>query len=122
MFARSGALRLRPGPNPAGTPLRVPSLSVTSGIPAFCLDKCTSFVYTIAMIKNITLTADEALIEQARRQATIRNTTLNELFRTWLARYVAQPAAADQYEALMTRLGHVKAGRKFTREEMNERR
>ena len=74
------------------------------------------------MIKNITLSADEALIEQARRRAMAENTTLNELFRVWLARYVAQPAAADQYEALMARLSHVKAGGKFSREEMNERR
>jgi len=82
----------------------------------------TRFVYTRAMNKNITLSADEALIEQARRRAMTGNTTLNELFRVWLARYVARPAAADQYEALMARLGHVKAGGKFTREEMNERR
>jgi hypothetical protein len=74
------------------------------------------------MIRNITLTADEALIEQARRQAASGNTTLNELFRAWLAHYVAQPAAADQYEAFMRRLAHVRAGSKFTREEMNERR
>ncbi len=85
-------------------------------------DICTSLVYTIFMIRNITLTADEALIEQARRQAASGNTTLNELFRAWLAHYVAQPAAADQYEAFMRRLAHVKAGSKFTREEMNERR
>ena len=74
------------------------------------------------MIKNITLSADEALIEQARQRAMTGNTTLNELFRVWLTRYVVQPAAADQYEALMTRLGHIKAGGKFSREEMNERR
>ena len=74
------------------------------------------------MIKNITLSADEALIEQARRRAMADNTTLNDLFRGWLARYVAQPAAVEQYEALMTRLSHVKAGGKFRCEEMNERR
>jgi hypothetical protein len=81
----------------------------------------TKFVYTIAMIKNIILSADEALIEQARRRAMADNTTLNDLFRGWLARYVAQPAAADQYDALMARLSYVKAGDKFSREEMNER-
>ena len=80
------------------------------------------FVYTIAMIKDITLSADEVLIEQARRRAMIGNTTLNELFRVWLARYVAQPATADQYEALMARLSHIKAGGKLSREQMNERR
>jgi hypothetical protein len=73
-------------------------------------------------MKNITFSADDALIEQARRQAALENTTLNELFRMWLERYVAQPAAAETYQALMEQLAHVRAGRSFTREEMNERR
>ena len=73
------------------------------------------------MKKNITLSVDNRLIEQARRQATTENTTLNELFRQWLAQYVAQPAAAERYTALMERLSYIDAGRKFSREEMNER-
>ncbi len=48
--------------------------------------------------------------------------TLNELFRRWLEQYVAQSMAADQYLALMDRLGHVQADRTYSREEMNERR
>jgi hypothetical protein len=79
-------------------------------------------VHYFRMIKNITLSAEEALIQQARRRAAAENQTLNELFRQWLERYVAQPSAAEQYEVLMKRLGHVNAGRKFSREEMNERR
>jgi hypothetical protein len=74
------------------------------------------------MLKNITLSADEALIREARRQAALHNTTLNELFRDWLERYIARQTALAQYEDLMRRLSHVAAGRKFTREEMNERR
>lgn len=66
--------------------------------------------------------ADEALIEQARRQAMLENTTLNELFRTWLERYVAQPGVAESYAALMAEMGHVRAGRRFTCAEMNEHR
>ncbi|MFN3983637.1 MAG: hypothetical protein ACK4SA_24985, partial [Caldilinea sp.] len=62
-------------------------------------------------MKNITFSADDALIEQARRQAMLENTTLNELFRTWLERYVAQPAAAERYAALMAEMEHVRAGR-----------
>ena len=85
-------------------------------------DAYTRFIYTTFMIKNITFSADEALIEQARRRAMAENTTLNDLFRGWLALYVAQSAAADQYDALMARLSYVKAGDKFSREEMNERR
>jgi hypothetical protein len=79
------------------------------------------------MLKNITLSADEALIREARRQAALENTTLNALFREWLERYVVKDeesgkAAVRQYEELMERLSHINAGRKFTREEMNERR
>ena len=74
------------------------------------------------MMKNITLSVEEPIIQQARRRAAAENTTINELFRTWLKRYVEQPLAAEQYEELMARLSYVDAGRKFTREEMNERR
>jgi hypothetical protein len=74
------------------------------------------------MMKNITLSADETLIQQARRRAALERTTLNELFRAWLGRYVAQPSASEQYEALMVRLDHVRSDRSFSREEMNERR
>jgi hypothetical protein len=73
------------------------------------------------MIKNITLSDDEGLIEQARRRATSEGTTLNELFRAWLRQYVTEPSAADAYDELMTRLSHVNAGGKFSREEMNDR-
>lgn len=82
----------------------------------------TKFVYTISMMKNITLSADDAIIQQARRRATAENTTLNELFRAWLERYVTQPSAAQRYDDLMTGLDHINATRKFSREEMNERR
>jgi hypothetical protein len=86
------------------------------------LDDHTGFVYTATMMKNITLSADETLIEQARKRAVVEHTTLNSLFRAWLARYASQPAAADQYEQLMARLGYVQPGRKFSHEDMNERR
>ena len=36
-------------------------------------------------MKNITLSADEGLIEEARRIAAAKNTTLNAEFRLWLA-------------------------------------
>ena len=74
------------------------------------------------MMKNITLSVDDTIIQQARRRATVENTTLNALFRTWLERYVAQPSAAQRSDDLMARLDHVNATRKFSREEMNERR
>ena len=82
----------------------------------------TKIVYTTLMLKNITLSADESLIREARRQAALQNTTLNALFREWLEQYIRRQDAVAQYEELMQRLSHVNAGRKFTREEMNERR
>lgn len=73
-------------------------------------------------MKNITLSADDALIEQARQTAKAQHKTLNQAFREWLESY-ARPESdlVGEYEALMKRLSYVKAGRKFTREEMNER-
>jgi hypothetical protein len=75
-------------------------------------------------MKNITLSAEERLIEAGRAEARARKTTLNEMFRTWLADIAAQDARSrqSQVQALFGRLTpQVDAGRKFTREEMNER-
>lgn len=80
------------------------------------------------MLKNITLSAEESLIAEARRHAALRNTTLNQLFREWLADIAGEPGEDEQqrirreYDELMERLSYVRAGRKFTRDEMNERR
>jgi len=82
----------------------------------------TKIVYITPMLKNITLSADEALIREARRQAALQNTSLNALFREWLEQYLRRQDAVARYDELMQRLSHVNAGRKFTREEMNERR
>jgi hypothetical protein len=38
-------------------------------------------------MKNITMSADENLIESARERARSEHTTLNEQFRRWLAEY-----------------------------------
>lgn len=73
-------------------------------------------------MKNITLSADEHLIERARQTAQAQHKTLNDAFREWLEQYTAQNGDVEAYDRLMQRLrGHVTAGRKFTREEMNER-
>jgi hypothetical protein len=74
-------------------------------------------------MKNITFSADEASIERARAVARARRTTLNEAFRDWLDIYGngGSPSKAEEFRALMKRLRYVDAGRKFTREEMNER-
>ena len=75
-------------------------------------------------MKNITLGADEGLIEEARRIAVARSTTLNAEFRQWLADYVGRKRQAEKAMATIHELQKViqTGGRKFTREEMNERR
>jgi chromosomal replication initiation ATPase DnaA len=74
-------------------------------------------------MKNITLSADEKLIEAARKRARAEHTTLNEQFRRWLADYAQRKQRADEAMAVVERLrGYVRTGgRKFTRDEMNER-
>jgi len=73
-------------------------------------------------MKNITLSAEEHLIERARQTARSQHKTLNAAFRQWLQDYVAQSEDLLKYDEVMHRLRHIRAGRKFTREEMNERR
>jgi len=74
-------------------------------------------------MKNITLSADDHLIEAARERARAENTTLNEQFRRWLADYVQQQNRVDVAMALIEELCvEVRTGgRTFTRDEMNER-
>jgi hypothetical protein len=72
-------------------------------------------------MKNITLSADDTLIERARKKAQEDGTTLNAVFRLWLAHYTESDLAEQRYQQLMTRLRHVNPGRSFSREEMNER-
>ena len=72
-------------------------------------------------MKNVTLSAEEHLIEQAREIARTQRTTLNAAFRDWLRQYTAQPTAGQRYDEVMKQLSYVRAGRKYTRDEMNER-
>ncbi len=73
------------------------------------------------MSRNITLSADEVLIERARARARQQQTSLNAAFRQWLESYAAEQDARENYEGLMARLDEVQSGRAFTRDEMNER-
>lgn len=74
-------------------------------------------------MKNITFSADEKLIEAARARARAEHSTLNEQFRLWLESYVTQNEKLQAYYQTMQALrGKVRTGgRKFTRDEMNER-
>ena len=77
-------------------------------------------------MKNITLSAEEKLIEAARRQARDRHTTLNAEFRRWLERYAE---SADEgglrvrnFRSLMQDLSEVSTGgAAYSRDELNER-
>lgn len=73
------------------------------------------------MLRNITLSAEEDLISRARERARRQHGSLNEAFRRWLAHYAAGAQPSDTYDELMRRLAHVRSGRAFSREEMNER-
>lgn len=72
-------------------------------------------------MKNITFSADPDLIERARRRAREQKKTLNVAFREWLERYSGGKPGAGEFDRIMKSLRHVNSGRKFTREEMNER-
>jgi predicted transcriptional regulator len=72
-------------------------------------------------MKNITLSADEDLIERARSIARGQRRTLNDAFREWLAQFAKSGGDAQSFDSLMKRLQHLDAGRHFSRDEMNER-
>ena len=72
-------------------------------------------------LKNITLSADEEVIRKARKKAQRENTTVNEQFRLWLNRFINSDTSLNDYEALMKKLSYASSGRKFSRDEMNER-
>lgn len=72
-------------------------------------------------MKNITFSADENNIERAREVARSEHKTLNDAFREWLNWYGSRRVSRAEIEALFKRLSYVDAGRKFTRDEMNER-
>lgn len=78
------------------------------------------------MMKNITFSAKDELIEAARKQAKNEDKSLNDLFRQWLDDYVAQEEAELRKRRAEAFLKSVqkcsfKSDRKYTREEMNER-
>ena len=77
-------------------------------------------------MKNITLSAQDAVIDDLRLFARKDNTTVNALFREWVHTYIETrrktegeqlaKAFEDSYKYFV-----IKSGRKYTREEMNER-
>jgi hypothetical protein len=73
------------------------------------------------MLTNVTLTVTPSLLRKAREKAMAERRTLNDLFRDWVGAYVRGTRPSVDYQKLMTRLHYAQSGRKFTREEMNER-
>lgn len=72
-------------------------------------------------MKNITISADETLIDRARLVARARGRTLNTAFREWLEHYAAQAGGGVAVDALMRRLRHVRSAGPYNRDEMNQR-
>lgn len=74
-------------------------------------------------MKNITLSADESLIEKARSVARAQRRSLNDAFREWLQQFAMSDgeAAAVKFDELMKQLKYVKIDQHFTRDELNER-
>jgi hypothetical protein len=80
----------------------------------------TTIVYT-SIVRNITFSADEAAIDRAREVARSENKTLNDAFREWLGWYASPSATRQEIRTLFEKLNYADAGRKFSRDEMNER-
>jgi hypothetical protein len=72
-------------------------------------------------MKNVTFSADDDLIEQARSVARAQRKTLNDAFREWLHEFVRQSGNTREYRSLMKQLRHINSGGRFSREQMNER-
>ena len=74
------------------------------------------------MARNITFTADEALIEEAREAARADHTTLNGLFNIWLEQYARKQRAARAMQTVERLRGCARTdGHKFSRDAMMER-
>ncbi len=72
-------------------------------------------------LKNITLSAPQDLLNKARKKALERNSTLNAMFRDWLESVAREPSNVEEIRDLLATLSYAKAGRKLSRDEMNER-
>ncbi len=75
-------------------------------------------------MKNITLSAQDDLIDKARRIASNRNSSLNIMFREWLEglnNSQTHNTQEDKLKDLWKRTNYARVGKKLSREEMNER-
>jgi hypothetical protein len=80
-------------------------------------------MYTQSM-REITLSADEEVIERASERARRERKSLNEAFQQWLEQYAGRPKpimTPEQYREFMKQFAHINPGGPYTRDEMNER-
>ena len=73
------------------------------------------------MKQNITLSAEQGIIDAARKRANAEGTSLNQVFRRWISAYAQSNVSQESYNQLMSRLIHAAPGKTFTRDELNER-
>lgn len=73
------------------------------------------------MLKNITFSADDRMIEIARKKAKQQNKTLNEVFRQFLLSYSKEADLLSSFDEFINSTKHISSGRKFSRDEFNER-
>lgn len=75
-------------------------------------------------MKNITLSADERLLEKARREAARRGTSLNQLIRDYLEELAGERAASSEFDRLFE-LSQQARGRRgdwrFDRNDLHDR-
>jgi len=75
-------------------------------------------------MKNITLSADERLIERARREAAHRGKSLNQLIRDYLEELAGERAVTNEFDRLreLSRLSHGRRGDwRFDRDQIHDR-
>ena len=73
-------------------------------------------------VKNITFSANQRLIEDAREKARKRNTTLNEEFRRWLEGYVGGKERAERAMRTIEEVSkRIQVRGPFPRDELNAR-
>ena len=75
------------------------------------------------MLKNVTFSVEERDIEAARDRARDEHTSMNDLVRLWIGEYGRREDARKRALATIRRIQAYAdtGGRKFTRDEMNER-
>jgi hypothetical protein len=75
-------------------------------------------------MKNLTLSADEKLIEKARREAARRGKSLNQLIRDYLEELAGERNQATEFDRLreLSRLAGGRRGAwRFDRDELHDR-